>query len=283
LDSIVPRLAPEFQYFTAADGYRFAVRVWNRPEATGRVIVIHGIVSHGGWYLSSCRSLAERGFEVHALDRRGSGVNMTARGDVDHYQTWLSDVEGYVASLRPELPTTLAGISWGGKLVAALAARDLPCLAGVAMICPGLFARQQARFWQQLGLRLAGFAGLAQMRIPIPLRDPVLFTDTPKWQAYIKNDPLTLRQITIRFALADLELNQFARSAAEAMRKPALLMLAGRERIVDNARTQDFFGRIAATDKVQIEYPQAGHTLEFETDATRYLDDLATWVTRVTC
>jgi alpha-beta hydrolase superfamily lysophospholipase len=274
--------APELRYFTAADGYRFAIRVWERPAAVGRIVVIHGIISHGGWYLSSCRHLAENGFEVHALDRRGSGLNLAARGDVPSYETWLTDVESYVTSLASGVPTVLAGISWGGKFVAALAKRNLPDLAGVAMICPGLFARQQANVVQRSLLQAAGLAGLAGLRIAIPLRDPALFTDTARWCDYIRDDPLTLRRVTIRFALADLKLNDDARAAPEQIRVPALLMLAGRERIVDNPRTRDFFRRISSPDKTELEYLAAGHTLEFEPDTAGYLGDLRNWVARVT-
>ena len=80
------------------------------------------------------------------------------------------------------MPTVLAGISWGGKFVAALAKRNPPDLAGMAMICPGLFARQQANLVQRSLLRTAGLAGLASLRIAIPLRDPALFADTPRWR-----------------------------------------------------------------------------------------------------
>ena len=274
--------APRIRYFTAADGYRFAVRVWDRPAAAGRVLVIHGIVSHGGWYLRSCRHLAEHGFEVHALDRRGSGLNLAARGDVPSCGTWLSDVESYLASLAPGMPTVLAGISWGGKFVAALAKRNPPDLAGMAMICPGLFARQQANLAQRSLLRTAGLMRLAGLRIPIPLRDPALFTDTPRWRDYIRDDPLTLRRITIRFALADLQLNDDARAAPEQIASRPCSLLAGRERIVDNPRTADFFRRLSSPDKTQLEYPAAGHTLEFEPDPTAYLRDLRDWVAHVT-
>lgn len=274
-------LAPRLCYFTAADGYRFAVRVWTPPSPRGRVIVIHGIVSHGGWYLSSCRYLAEGGFNVHALDRRGSGLNIAARGDVPAYETWLTDVEEYLASLSPGIPTILAGISWGGKLVAALAKRNLPDLNGIAMICPGLFARQQANIVQRILLQAAGAAGLYALRIAIPLRDPALFTNTPRWRDYIRDDPLALRRITIRFALADLKLNDCAQTAPEQIRLPVMLMLAGRERIVDNHRTRDFFSRIDSLDKTEFDFPNAGHTLEFEPDPACYLHNLRRWVKHI--
>lgn len=274
--------APFLRQFTADDRYRFAVRVWGSPIKAGRIIVLHGIVSHGGWYFRSCRHLASRGFEVHALDRRGSGLNLAARGDVPDYRQWLSDVQSYMESLPPGLPTVLIGISWGGKLAAALGAENLPDVAGIAMICPGLFACQQANRLQRGLLHAAGIARLSSQRIGIPLRDPALFTNSPQWQAYIRDDPFTLRRVTIRFALADLRLNQDARAAAEQMKAPVLLVLAGRERIVDNSRTREFFQRIAAADKVCLEYPEAGHTLEFEPDPTQYLNDLSTWVARIT-
>ena len=34
--------------------------------------------------------------------------------------------------------------------------------------------------------------------------------------------------------------------------------------------------------KTTVEYPAAGHTLEFEPDPARYLNDLRNWVARVT-
>ena len=64
-------------------------------------------------------------------------------------------------------------------------------------------------------------------------------------------------------------------------KKGAKLLLAGRERIVDNARTRVYFERISTADKRCLEYPDAGHTLEFEPDPTRYLADLQAWCARV--
>jgi alpha-beta hydrolase superfamily lysophospholipase len=274
--------APRIEYFPAPDGYRLATRIWQVAEPAGRVVVVHGIVSHGGWYLQTCRYLARCGFEVHAPDRRGSGLNLASRGDVDRYPTWLSDVESYLEQLSDPLPTVLLGISWGGKFVAALARHRPELVAGVGMICPGLFARQQPNGWQRLALRAAGLCGLGRLRIDIPLQDPALFTDAPPWRAYIRDDPLTLWRITIRFALADHRCNRYVREAPDAIRLPVLLMLTGRDRITDNRRTREYFDRVASPDKTLIEYPDAAHTLEFEADASEYLRDVEHWVHRVT-
>lgn len=266
--------APEIISHPASDGYPMAVRVWKPLHAIGRVIVVHGIVSHGGWYLRSCRYLADRNLEVHALDRRGSGLNFRQRGDVANVNRWLEDVEEYINSLSPRLPTVLLGISWGGKLAALLSTRDKTLLAGIGLICPGIFAYQQANFMQQILLRVAASSGLSKRLVRIPLHDPELFTDHPDYKAYICDDPFTLRQITIRFAKADLQLNKLARASAKMIRLPIFLMLAGREKIVSNDRTLRFWEQVKSTQKNLIQYHAAAHTLEFEADPSKYLTDL---------
>ena len=93
----MPALPPKIEFYTAADGRRLAVRVWHgRRAAAGRVVFLHGITSHGGWYNRSCEHLAAAGFEVHFLDRRGSGLNIEQPGDVDRWQTWIDDVRVYL-------------------------------------------------------------------------------------------------------------------------------------------------------------------------------------------
>jgi acylglycerol lipase len=61
---------------------------------------------------------------------------------------------------------------------------------------------------------------------------------------------------------------------------PALLMLAGQERIVNNAPTRRFVESFASPDRTILEYPEAHHTLEFEPQPHRSLDDLLGWLNR---
>jgi len=202
---------PRIAEFACPDGYRAAVRVWEAREPRARLVLLHGIVSHGGWYAASCRALAEAGMEVHFLDRRGSGLNADAPGDVDRFETWLDDVESYLAELPDSLPRLLLGISWGGKLAAAVSRRRPDLLSGLGLLCPGLFARQSPRLARRTAVSAAAVLRLGNRRVPVPLRDPALFTDDPRWQAFVRDDPLTLRNVTIRFAAADAELTRYAR------------------------------------------------------------------------
>jgi alpha-beta hydrolase superfamily lysophospholipase len=176
----------------------------------------------------------------------------------------------------------LLGISWGGKLAAALAKRRNHSFAGLALITPGVAAQTKASPFQRRLLRLAGGTRLKRRRVAIPLQDPALFTGVERWQEFIRTDPLTLRRITIRFALADVALDEDVADAASQIHVPTLVMLAGRDRIIDNAGVRRFYERVAAPDKELLEYAQAAHTLEFEPEPKAFFDELTLWMERTT-
>jgi alpha-beta hydrolase superfamily lysophospholipase len=275
----MPAPPPKIDFYCAGDGRRLAVRVWPAmgvPRA--RVVVLHGITSHGGWYNRSCEHLAAAGFDVHFLDRRGSGLNIDQSGDVDRWQSWLDDVRVYLERDRDALPTVLCGISWGGKLAAAVARRDPALVRGLGLICPGLYSPHEPGIIKRTVLSIRAPKRLQQQRLPIPLRQPSLFTDSPTWQEFIAKDPLALRKVTWRFAREDRLLTRFARQAAPFLKTPLLLVLAGRDRIVNNRRTRDFFFRTTTAQRTLLEYPNASHTLEFESDPEPYFRDLAEWI-----
>jgi alpha-beta hydrolase superfamily lysophospholipase len=57
-----------------------------------------------------------------------------------------------------------------------------------------------------------------------------------------------------------------------------LLMLAGQDRIINNERTRSFVQSFASQDKRIIDYPEAHHTLEFEPDPSKFIEDLRNWL-----
>ena len=177
----------------------------------------------------------------------------------------------------------LCGISWGGKLAAAVARRHPALVPALGLICPGLYSPHEPGALKRAALRTPTPARFRERRrLAIPLRHPLLFTDSAESRRFIAHDPLTLRQVTWRFAREDRLLTRYARQAAPYLHMPLLLMLAGRDRIVDNHRTWAFFHRTGAVKRTLIEYPNAAHTLEFEPDPEPYFSDLTDWITAAT-
>jgi alpha-beta hydrolase superfamily lysophospholipase len=268
-------------YQSASHGPPLAARHWRangRPRGT--VVLLHGIVSHGGWYEPTGQALAERGYDVYLPDRRGSGLNSYTPSDVAHWSVWRDDVLALLRRLDGT-PPVLCGISWGAKLAVVVAAAEPKSIAGLALLNPGLFAYQAPGPAARVALRLSRWLPVDRRLIDIPLKDPALFTGSRHWQDYIARDPLCIHKVTVRAAREDVALTEQADAAANKLTMPILVTLSGRDRIVDNAATLDFLSRVPATDKTVLEYRGAAHTLEFEPDPAPYHADLARWVGRI--
>jgi acylglycerol lipase len=274
-------LRMEDRTFEASDGYPLHVAVWPASQPLkGQVVVLHGVQSHSGWYHSLGRTLAGAGYQVSFPDRRGSGPNLRDRGHASTGGRLVRDIVEWLKATRdehPSVPITLAGISWGGKLVLIAAARHPNLVDGIALICPGLLPRVGVSRREKLQIAWAMLTNRRKL-FPIPLSDPALFTADPAAQAFIAADPHSLRQGTAGLLAASFLIDRKVQRAPAKVRQPALLMLAGQDRIVDNARTLEYFHRLATTDRHVIEYPESHHTLEFEPDPMRYALDLIDWI-----
>jgi len=271
----------EHRTFEASDGYPFHVGVWPAHQPVkGQVVVLHGVQSHSGWYHSLGRTLAGAGYHTSFPDRRGSGPNQRDRGHAPSGRRLLRDIAEWVQSLRAEhaaMPITLAGISWGGKLAVIAAARHPELVDGLALICPGLLPRVGVSRREKVQIAVSLLTN-RRKPFPIPLSDPALFTANPEAQAFIAADPHSLRHGTAGLMAASFFIDWRVQRSPGQVKQPALLMLAGHDRIIDNARTLDYFHRLASADRQVIDYPEGHHTLEFDPDPTIYAHDLILWI-----
>jgi alpha-beta hydrolase superfamily lysophospholipase len=261
----------------ASDGYPLRYRHYP-PQAPrrGQVLAIHGIQSHGGWYVGSCEHLARAGWEVFFLDRRGAGLNEQDRGDAWCYERLLADVDEFSQAHCPRPPFLMA-ISWGGKLAAALEHSRPGTTAGLVLVAPGFCSRIRPPLRERLAIGLSRVVW-PRRRFRVPLDDPALFTATPGWQEFIRTDPLALRKATARLLVESVRLDLLMKRAHAGVRVPVLLLLAGRDRIIDNAATKAYVQLFPTDDCRVIEYPEAHHTLEFEPDPVPYFRDVERWL-----
>lgn len=274
-------IEPAYHTRTVTDGYPIHVTSWT-PEGPprGRVVILHGVQSHAGWYHNLGRVLAEAGYEAHFPDRRGSGSNPRERGHAPSAGRLVRDVaellEGF-REQRPAAPTALAGISWGGKIAVLVAGKFPRLVDALALICPGLHPRVDVSTAERLRIAVAFFTS-RRKTFPIPLSDPALFTGSPEGQRFIADDPLSLREATAGLLAASTFIDRAVARIPAKVRQPSLLMLAGQDRIVDNDLTLSYFRRLGTAARAVIEYPEGHHTLEFEPDPSRYARDLIAWL-----
>ncbi len=262
------------------DGYEAYARYWAPERAVGSVLYLHGIQSHCGWYEASAERLRQSGFAVLQPDRRGSGRNARDRGHADGPGQLLDDAFACANELARRSGFQrhhLLGVSWGGKLAAAMHVTRPEPIASLTLVTPGLFPVVDVSAMDKLRI---GWAMLSDTRrlFDIPLNDPELFTDDPAWIEWLRNDTLQLHQATAGFFLASRRMDRTTQRLTTAPPVPMHVLLAEDERIIDNATTRRFLRELPWPTLQITTYQRARHTLEFAESRERYLDDLVNWL-----
>lgn len=263
--------------YTANDGLQLQARRFpQQGNRLGRLLLLHGIQSHSGWYLATCQALSKAGYEVLFVDRRGSGNHTEKRGDTPNWWQIVDDANAARTAAWGDAPVVMVGISWGAKVALALAKRHPQGVRAVALWAPGLCPKVNLSFLEKTSIFCTRVFSPTSL-YPIPLNDPALFTASEKWRQFLSQDPLALHRATARFMVESTRLDLWL-----AVRKwdlPILILLAGQEKIVDNLRTRTWINRHFQKKQI-IEYPTAFHTLEFEPDTT-WRDHFLIWVAKV--
>lgn len=253
---------PEIRTYRGAGGRLLRYQVVESRPAKHHLLYVHGIESHGGWFLPTALALRDRGCTTYLLDRRGSGLDRDqAPGDAASAAVLLEDVRCARAALGVPL-LHLVGLSWGGKLATAVALDQPQDLGALILVTPGLCTRVDLPLGQKLAVGLSLLGG-GRRRFPVPIRT-TMFTRVPQLLQFIEHDPLRLTSVTARFLFATLRLDRRIRRDIASLRAPVLLFLAGQDQIVDNAAVQRLFASLPAGQLDVRRYEQAMHSIQLE-------------------
>lgn len=269
-----------------SDGYVLRGRLWlpHNESARRACLYLHGIQSHGGWFEWSAGLLAKTGGAVILPDRRGSGLNPEARGDTPAAERWLADLDELADWTAREFGVPrldVVGVSWGGKLAAAWAVRRPQFVTRLLLIAPGISPIVDLPLRVKFRVAVSLLFGPEQ-RYDIPLNDPALFTDDAAGRRFIADDPLKLTRVSARFLYCSRALDRaLHRAPARSFTVPIALVLAGRDRIICNERTEAWVRRVASEPPVIVQFTEAAHTLEFEAEAAAFADWLSGWAAQI--
>jgi alpha-beta hydrolase superfamily lysophospholipase len=268
--------------YTGSGGASLAYVAYTQPGARTALVYLHGIESHAGWFAIAAGQLRERGFDVYCLDRRGSGLNRENRGlisgHVDAYETLLADIDSFIPALHDRYDQVfLVGLSWGGKLALAYGLSHPEAVDGVVLITPGLRAEVDVSVLNKLKIGLLSPLK-PTARVPTPIR-PEMFTTTPVYLEYIRNDPLRLRSATVRFFWQSRRLDKTVDRNIAGNRLPVQLFLAGNDTIIDNDGVLQVLeqGREPGLDVLW--YADQTHSIQMDAPQ-RLVNDMADWIKR---
>ncbi len=269
---------------TLEDSYEAYARYWPAQGRSqrGAILYHHGIQSHCGWYESSAKILAQAGYAVLQVDRRGSGRNPTQRGHAASADQLIEDAHvarNDLLNLSGAQAYHVIGVSWGGKLATAAYVDDPENVASLSLVTPGLFPLVGVSKVEMSRIAMAMIYEREQT-FRIPLDDPALFTIDPTWQQYIATDDLTLRHCSAGFYLASRRMDKTCAKLPQAPPVPCHLFLAGDERIIDNDKTESFFNKLDWPQCRITIYEKARHSLEFESHNQAYFAALLDFISQ---
>ncbi|HEY0782995.1 MAG TPA: alpha/beta fold hydrolase, partial [Thermoanaerobaculia bacterium] len=126
--------------FESRDGLRLATVHQLLAAPRARIAIVHGYAEHSGRYEELLAELAARGYEGHAFDLRGHGASQGARGHVDDFADYRSDLDRFLERLpdEPERPLFLLGHSLGGLIALDYCLHRTGMFAGVVVSSPFL-------------------------------------------------------------------------------------------------------------------------------------------------
>lgn len=266
----------QLQESTPSNG-KLLYRYW-KGDSSHVFIYLHGVQSHSGWLVDSGERFQKRGFTVYAPDRRGSGQSGFVSGDIDSYKTYLQDLRAFLAFVRKREPNKkihLIGLCWGARLCLPVCAEDNEeKIDSLILLSPGLYPKVDYSFMKKLQIAFA-YLFDAKKKFHLPLKDS-FFTQNQHYLSFIQKDSLGLRQVTARFLIETLRLNQLARKSFKKVKQPIYLLLAENDKIVDVEKTVAVFNKRANVEFKT--YKKWEHTLEFESNADLFYEDVIRWI-----
>jgi len=271
----------------AADGAVLPLRQWLPPGTTRAVVLaLHGFNDYSNAFAAPAALWAEHGIATYAYDQRGFG-RAPGRGLWPGERRLAGDAATALMLLQrrhPGTPVYLLGESMGGAvaILAALGRGDGPApeVAGVILVAPAVWGRQDMNFIERAGLWLANLMPAVRWSESVL---PVRITPSdniPMLRAY-SADPLVIRDTRADAVNGLVDLMSAAQSAAPWLDVPLLLLYGERDEIVPRAAMARFVeglpGRARQRQRVAL-YPDGYHMLLRDLDQAVPIADVAAWI-----
>lgn len=234
--SSIPREFPEQREFHASDGSLQAFTGYRRGgKQRVAVIYLHGLEGHAGWGRALSEKLVERGYDVFALDRRGSGYSSKSSRKVNgkpvQFEDYVSDVHSFLKPLRAYYQSVyIVGYDWGARLALAYGIAYQGQSRGLVLISPRLI-RPGTSLTQKVK-SLAGMSDLSERDMAAEF-DPELYVTSSKIQAALATDKSRLKKLDENFLRQSKRMSEFIKKYIKRIRQPVQLFLARPDPLVD--------------------------------------------------
>lgn len=269
----------------ARDGTELAVERWIPEACRGHVVLVHGYAEHKGRYRELVAVLTGAGYGCHLLDLRGHGLSGGPRGTVTRFADYRSDLDVFLehapglrgaraAPTAGGLPVYLLGHSLGGLIALDYVLHRSAVFDALALSSPFLSP--------DVPWPIARLAGATVRLVPGLVAgggiDAKWLSHDPEVvEAYVE-DPLVFKEIDPHWFLEAHEAQREVYERAPEIRLPALVLLAGDDRIAGRSRSEAVFERLGSARKRLEIYEGFYHEIFNEVGRERVIADLLSWM-----
>lgn len=277
----VQGVAYEWRTMMANDGTELFSQCWkpSAEPARGLVVVIHGIKDHSSRYAElALHVVRATKLAVCAMDHRGHGRSAGARAGVSSFDTYLDDLEVFIAKSRrstaSDAPLFLFGHSMGGALATLLVTERHVATAGIVLSAPALRV-------DRLPLEIASAGVLATLipDAPIVSADNQLFSRDPHTVQDIQQDELIYAaDHPAKFGAAFIDGISRVWAKADFLPCPLLALHGTGDKLTDPRGSAELVRRSANRDATLRLYPKLYHDLVHEPERDRVMGDVVAWL-----
>lgn len=243
------------------------------------VVLVHGFSVFTGVQRPVAAALADAGFVSVLFDCRGHGRSSGRRGHINRFSDFVDDLSAVATDAHKRYPTegwAVVGHSHGATVALAAVLGPRALRPDALVVAAPFLGLRQAPPWPKrwaakplsvLWPTLAFANGL----------DPALATRNEQAVRHFRDEPLIHHVATPRWFVEVGGAQRAILAAAPQLRTPTYLVLAGDERVVDNA-TAETFAAAAGSCVTQRTWPGLRHELFIEPEAADVVREVQDWL-----
>lgn len=267
--------------YVAADGTALPLAVWpaaGDEQPTAVILGLHGFGDYRNAFEEPARIWSAAGITTYAYDQRGFGQSPT-RGRWPGTDTLADDaiaVARLVRARHPGVPFYVVGESMGGALAMIAADRGLES-DGLVLSAAAVRSRESLGTLASAGLWFFGHT------IPWMPAGPTSIdfkpTDNPRTIEKLQNDPQMLRQPRFDMGYGLVDLMDTARSAAERVNQPYMMLHGMGDRLVPTESVKLAIEVMPPRRDSKLAFYRNGyHLLMRDKDGPKVAADIAVWI-----
>lgn len=265
--------------FVTKDNKKLFTQSWLPDRPRGTIVLQHGLGEHIGRYDYVGGYLTSYGYAVYAADSRGHGQTGKINGDLGCFASLpqiVEDLRAYIDSVSNGEKVVLVAHSMGGLVALLYAIRHQETLKGLVVSAPAIDAGETVPAFMLPLLNLLG--RVAPKMGMVTLDTSTLSKDKNVIEAY-ENDPLVWHgKIPARVGAEMIAGAKLARTQANKITLPALLMHGGQDRLVSPKGTPFIHGQITSADKTLKIWDDLYHEIFNEPEKDTVLDYTLKWI-----